>query len=69
MNIMICTLTVLLADVFKNVRKMCLKIYHLDLVKFILAPGLALQVALKKDWSKIWIINWYWYAINGWKRN
>ena len=49
MNIMICTLTVLLADVFKNVRKMCLKIYHLDLVKFILAAGLALQVALKKD--------------------
>ena len=49
MNIMICTLTVLLADVFKNFRKMCLKIYHLDLAKFILAPGLALQVALKKD--------------------
>ena len=26
---------------------MCLKIYHLDPVKFILAPGLAWQAALK----------------------
>ena len=26
--------TFLLADVFRNFRKMCLKIYHLDLVKF-----------------------------------
>ena len=30
--------TLLLADVFKNFRKMCLKIYHLDLVKCISAP-------------------------------
>ena len=28
---------------------MCLKIYHLDPVKFILAPGLAWQAALKKN--------------------
>ena len=27
---------------------MCLKIYHLDAVKFISAPGLAWQAALKK---------------------
>ena len=27
--------TLLLADVFKNFRKMCLKIYHLDPVKFL----------------------------------
>ena len=32
--------TLLLADVFKNLRKMCLKIYHLDPAKFISAPGL-----------------------------
>ena len=40
--------TVILADVFKNFRKMCLKIYELDPVKFISAPGLAWHAALKK---------------------
>ena len=25
--------------------------------------------SFKKDWSKIRIINWNWYGINGWKRN
>ena len=30
----------LLADVFKNSRKMCLKIYHLDPLKFLSVPGL-----------------------------
>ena len=38
----------LLADVFENFRKMCLEIYELDLAKFISAPGLAWQAALKK---------------------
>ena len=33
--------TLLLADVFGNFRKMCLKIYNLDPVKFLSAPGLA----------------------------
>ena len=33
--------TLLLADVFENFRKMCLKIYHLDPVKFLSASGLA----------------------------
>ena len=40
--------TSLLADVFKNFRKMSLRIYHLDPVKFLSAPGLAWQAALKK---------------------
>ena len=40
--------TLLLANVFRNFRKMCLKIYHLDPVRFISAPGLAWQAALKK---------------------
>ena len=45
--------TLLLADVFKNFRKMCLNIYHLDPVKFLSAPGLAWQVALKKPEVKL----------------
>ena len=42
----------LLADVFENFRKMCLKIFELDLVKFVSAPGLAWQAALKKTEEK-----------------
>ena len=41
--------TLLLADVFKNLRKMCSKVYHLDPVKFLSAPGLAWQAALKDN--------------------
>ena len=37
----------LLADVFENFLKMCLEIYELDPIKFISAPGLAWQAALK----------------------
>ena len=33
--------TSLLADAFESFRKMCLKIYYLDPVKFLSAPGLA----------------------------
>ena len=43
--------TLLLADVFENFRKMCLRIYHLDPVKFISAPGFPWQAALKKNRS------------------
>ena len=43
----------LLADVFKNFRKMCLEIYNLDPTKFLSAPGLASQVALKKTEVKL----------------
>ena len=45
--------TFLLADVFKNFRNMCLEIYELDPAKFILAPGLAWQVALEKTKVKL----------------
>ena len=41
--------TSLLADVFKNIRNICLKIYEVDPAKFLSVPGLAWQVALKLD--------------------
>ena len=40
--------TLLVADVLKNVRDMCLEIYELDPTKFLSAPGLACQAALKR---------------------
>ena len=40
--------TLLLADVFENFRKICLKIYQLDLAIFLSAPGLAWHAALNK---------------------
>ena len=40
--------TLLLAYVFDNFRKMYLKIYHLYLAKFLLAPELAWKAASKK---------------------
>ena len=39
----------LLTDVFKISRKMCLEIHDKDPVKFISAPGLAWQTALKRQ--------------------
>ena len=40
-------------DVFKNFRKICLKIYHLDSMKFLSATGLAWQATLKKTATKL----------------
>ena len=44
---------VLLADVFENFRNMCLNICEHDPAKFLSAPGLAWQVALKKAKVKL----------------
>ena len=43
----------MLADVFENFRNMYLKIYKLDPAKFLSAPGLTWQVALKKTKVKL----------------
>ena len=43
----------LLAEIFKNLRKICLKIYHLDPVKLLPAPRLAWTATLKKTEVKL----------------
>ena len=45
--------TLLLADGFENCRKRCLKIYWLDLVKFLSSPRLVWQAALKETEVKL----------------
>ena len=45
--------TLLLADVFENFGNMCFEIYELDPAKFISAPWLAWQAALKKTMVKL----------------
>ena len=45
--------TLLLSDVFKNFRNMCLEIYELVPAKFLSAPGLAWQAALKETKVKL----------------
>ena len=45
--------TLLLADVFENFRNMCLKVYEVDPAKFLSAPGLAWQAALKTTKVKL----------------
>ena len=46
----------MLADVFENFRNMRLKIYEIDLARFLSAPGLAWQVALQKTKVKLDIL-------------
>ena len=41
------------ADVFENFSKMCLKFFQLDPAKFLSAPHLAWQAALKKTKVKL----------------
>ena len=43
----------LLADIFENFKNMHIKIYELDSAKFLSAPGLAWQAALKKAKLKL----------------
>ena len=43
----------MLADVFENFRSICINIYELNPAKFLSAPGLAWQAALKKSKVKL----------------
>ena len=49
--------TLLLADVFENVRNMCIKVYELDPAHFLSAPGLAWQACLKKTQIELQLAN------------
>ena len=51
--------TLLLDDVYKNFRNMCLNIYELDPACFISAPGLAWQACLKKTGVKLELLTDY----------
>ena len=42
-----------MADLFGNLRKMSLEVYHLDPAKFLAAPGIPRQAALKKTKVKL----------------
>ena len=46
----------MLADVFENFSNICLKIYELDLAKFLSAPRLAWQAAFKKTKVKLGLL-------------
>ena len=45
--------TLLLADVFKNFRNICIKVYEHDPAHFLSAPGLSWQACLKKTEVKL----------------
>ena len=51
--------TLLLADVFENFRNKCLKVYELNPAHFLLLPGLAWQVCVKKTNIKLELLTDY----------
>ena len=51
--------TLLLADVFENFRDKCVEIYGLDLARFFVCTKISMASLLKKNRSKIRIINRY----------
>ena len=48
--------TLLLADVFKNIRNIYLEIYEFDPARFLTAPWLAWEAAFKKTEVKLYLL-------------
>ena len=60
--------TLLLADIYKPQRKLFQNLlFRVSKISF--SSRICMASIFNKDWSKIRIVNWYWYAINGWKRH
>lgn len=57
--------TLLLAEVFKNFRNMCLEIYYLDSAEFLFVTRISMAYRLKKYQSKNRHFNWYRYVSDG----
>ena len=53
LNLYVQSDTLLLADVFENLRNKCIERYELDLAHFLSAPGLAWKACLKKTKIKL----------------
>ena len=61
--------TLLLADVFENFRRKCIEIYWTWPCSFFVSSKISMASLLKKDMSKIRVINRSWYVINGLRRS
>ena len=55
--------TLLLVDLFENLRNMCLEIYELDPTYFVSAPGLEWQACLKKAGVKLELLTDYYMLL------
>ena len=55
--------TLLLVDLFENLRNMCLEIYDLDPTYFVSAPGLEWQACLKKTGVKLELLTDYYMLL------
>ena len=58
-NLYVLSDTLLLADVFENLRNMCMKVYELDPAHFLSLPGLAWQACLKRTNVKLELLTDY----------
>ena len=54
---------------FQKLQKYLFKNLSFTPCKISFSSWISMTSSFKKDLSKTRIINWYWYAFNGWKRN